>query len=111
VSSLNASQLHPLAAGPHVISVNTSHQHGNLSVQVAFDSDLAPASLPGTVSVQQPSGATVPATVTYDANSRTVTVTVNDAPSGALSVVVSTALRDINGGSLAAPFTAPITGG
>lgn len=111
MSSVNASQLHQLAGGPHVASLNTSQQQGQLTVQMAFDSDLAPASVPGAISVQQPSGATAPATVSYDPNTRTATVVVKDPPSGALSVVVSTALHDINGGALAVAFTAPITAG
>ncbi|MBV8528054.1 MAG: hypothetical protein JOZ75_07045, partial [Candidatus Dormibacteraeota bacterium] len=110
VSAVNAAALHALAAGPHVISVTSSLHNGTLTAQVGFDSDLSPASVAGAITVQAASGAAVPVTVTYDANTRTATVTVTEVPDGALSVVVSTALRDINGQSPPAPFTAPLAG-
>lgn len=111
VNALTVSQLHPLAAGPHVLGVSSSQQQGRLTVTVAFDSDLAPDSVPAAITVQQPSGARVPATVSYDPNTRTATLTVTQAPSGALSVIVGTAVRDINDASPAAVFTAPVVGG
>lgn len=111
VTALNAAALHPLAAGPRVVSVTTMEKNGTLTAQVGFDSDLTPASVPGALTVQDASGASIPVTVTYDENTRTATVTVTHVPSGALSVVVGTALRDVNGQSPAAPVTAPITGG
>ena len=111
VSSLNLSPLHPLAAGPHVLNVTSSQQQGRLTVLVAFDSDLAPDTVPGAIALQEPSGTNVPATVSYDVNTRTATVTVTRPPAGALSVVVATAIRDINDGSPPATFSAPVVGG
>lgn len=110
ISAANAAALHPLAPGPHVISVTPSLHNGTLTAQVAFDSDLAPASVTGAITAQDASGNRVPVTVTYDENSRTATLTVTPVPDGALSVVVGTALRDIDGQSPPVPFTAPLTG-
>lgn len=108
VSALNASQLHPLAGGPHVVGITTGEQHSHLTVNVTFDSDLTPATVPSSLAVQPPSGANLPTSVTYDANTRTATITLSQDPGGALSVVVSTALRDVNGAAPAAAFTAPV---
>lgn len=108
VGDLNVSQLHPQAAGPHVVGITTGDQQGRMTVAVTFDSDLAPHTVPAGITVQRPSGTSVPATVTYDANTRTATVTLSQAPGGALSVVVGTALRDVSGQAPAATFTAPI---
>jgi hypothetical protein len=110
VKSVNAAPLHPLTPGPHVIGVTSTEQNGPLIAQVGFDSDLAVASVPGAIIVQNAAGKSVPVTVTYDENTRTATVTVASAPSGAVSVVVGTAIRDVNGQSPPAPFTAPLSG-
>lgn len=111
VTAVNAAALHPLAAGPHVLSVTSSLHNGTLTAQVGFDSDLAPGSVTGAITVQDASGDSVPVTVTYDENTRIATVTVTHVPGGALSVVVGTVLHDINGESPAAPVTAPLVGG
>lgn len=108
VSAVNAAALHPLAAGPHVVSVTSSLHNGTLTAQAGFDSDLSPATVAGAITVQDASGAGVPVTVTYDANTRTATVSVTHVPDGALSLVVGTALRDINGQSPPAAFSAPL---
>ena len=111
VTAVNAVALHALAAGPHVTSVTTTEKNGTLTAQVGFDSDLTPASVAGAITVQGASGTSVPVTVTYDENTRTATLAVTHFPSGALSVVVGTALRDVNGQSQSTPFTAPLAGG
>lgn len=111
VNALTLSPQHPLAAGPHVLSVTSSQQQSRLTVAVAFDSDLASDSVPAAITLQQPSGAHIPVTVSYDPNTRTATVTATQAPSGAVSVVVGIALRDINDASPPAVFTAPVLGG
>ena len=110
ISAVSATALHPLAPGPHVISVTSSPHNGTLTAQVAFDSDLAPTTVAGAITAQDASGNRVPVTVTYDENTRTATLTVTPVPDGALSVVVGTALRDINGQSPPLPFTAPLAG-
>ena len=111
VSVVNATPLRQLASGPHVTSMTSTEQKGTLIARVGFDSDLAAASVPGAITVQNASGNTVPVTVTYDVNTRTATLTLSPIPSGALSVVVGTALRDVNGQSPPTPFTAPLAGG
>ena len=111
VIAVDAAALHALVAGPHVISVTTTEKNGALTAQVGFDSDLTPASVLGAITVQDASGTSLPVTVTYDENTRTATLTVTHSPSGALSVVVGAALRDVNGQSPLTPFTAPLAGG
>lgn len=111
VTALNTSQPHQQPAGPHVVGVTSSQKQGKLTVVVAFDSDLVPSTVPDAITLQQVSGAALPATVTYDQNSRTATVTLNQVPGGALSVVVGTTLRDVNGAAPLAPFSAPIVAG
>ena len=111
VTAVKPEMLHPLAAGPHVISVTSSLHNGTLTALVGFDSDLAPASVSGAITAQDASGNTLPVTVTYDENTRTAMVTLTQVPEGGLSVIVGTALRDINGQAPPAPFTAPLIGG
>lgn len=108
VAALDATQLHPQSSGPHVVGITTGEQHGALTVSVTFDSDLTPSTVPSGLTLQRASGANLPAPVTYDANTRTATLTLSQDPGGALSVVVNTTLRDINGAAPAATFTAPV---
>lgn len=108
VSALNASQLHPQSSGPHVVGITTGDRHGHLTVAVTFDSDLAPSTVASGLALQQASGASLPASVAYDANTRTATITASQDPGGALSVVVNTALHDVNGAAPTATFVAPV---
>ena len=111
VNAVNAVALHELASGPHVISVTSTSRARGLIAQIGFDSDLDPATVLGAITVQDASGSSIPVTVSYDENSRTATVSLSSLPSGALSIIVGTGLRDVNGQSPGAPFTAPLVAG
>ena len=108
VSGVHAMALHELVSGPHVISVTSTSRTKGLTAQIGFDSDLDPTTVPGAITVQDASGNSIPVTVMYDENSRTATVSLSSIPSGALSIIVGTGLRDVNGQSPGAPFTAPL---
>ena len=111
ISAVSAEALHELASGPHVISVTSTERPRGLTAQIGFDSDLDPASVPGAITVHDASGKSIAVTVTYDDNARTATVSLSSIPAGALSIVVGTGLRDVNGQSPLSRFAAPLTGG
>jgi hypothetical protein len=104
VTRIASTQLRNEASGPHVVQVSASTQAGQTTLVVSFDSDLAPASVEGAVTVLDSNGNTLTSSTVYDADSRTATVTIANAPSGALTLAISTALDDVYGQTLAHPF-------
>ncbi|MBV8194274.1 MAG: Ig-like domain-containing protein, partial [Candidatus Dormibacteraeota bacterium] len=108
VTALTVPALRQQASGPHVVQVSTATTGATRAVLVSFDSDLSAATAAGAIRVQDSAGATLPTSVTYDADSRTATVTLASAVTGHLSVVVGTGLQDINGQPLAAAFSATV---
>lgn len=78
------------------------------TVLLSFDSDLNPASVPGSTTLVNESGARIPASVTYDAKGRTIVVR----PSGPgvtwATVVLAPSLRDVSGRALSAQFRIPV---
>jgi dipeptidyl aminopeptidase/acylaminoacyl peptidase len=108
VTTIDASPLHDLTAGPHVVRVGAITSHGVTAVQVSFDSDLNANTVAAALRVLSATGQVLPATVTYDANSRTATITLNGTYSGALTVTVDATLRDINDKPPASAFTAHV---
>jgi WD40 repeat protein len=92
------------SSGPHVVQVRSTTDAGVTTLQVSFDSDLNPASVAGAISVQSSQGTLLESTAAYDPGSRTVTVTVAQAASGALTVNISTVLADVNGQPLTTTF-------
>ncbi len=104
VTSIASTPLRNEASGPHVVQVNSSTQSGQTTLVVSFDSDLNPASVEGAVTVLDSNGATLISSTVYDADSRTATVTIANAPPGALTLDISTALIDVYGQTLAHPF-------
>jgi hypothetical protein len=99
-----ASPLRDQSAGPHVVQVTSSTQDGVTTLQVSFDSDLNAQTVANAVTVGAASGATLPSTAVYDPSSRTVTVTIAQAPAGLLTLDISTALNDVNGQALTGGF-------
>jgi Big-like domain-containing protein/WD40 repeat protein len=110
VTAIDASPLHDLAAGPHVVRVGAITSHGVTALQVGFDSDLNPNTVAAALHVLAATGRVLPATVAYDANSRTATITLSGPYSGALTVTVDTTLRDVNDQPPASAFTAHVAG-
>ncbi|MFN2450936.1 MAG: hypothetical protein ABR541_01125, partial [Candidatus Dormibacteria bacterium] len=108
VSSVTASPLQPEPSGPQVVHVSSALAGGLPTVHVSFDSDLDPGTVVAAVSVRGSGGANPDAAVTYDADTRTIVVVVNDAPPGGLQLVIGTGLRDVSGQHLASQYTSPV---
>ena len=104
VSRILSTPLRNEASGPHVLQVNAKTQTGQTTLVVSFDSDLNPASVASAVTVLDANGTTLTSSTVYDADSRTATVTVANAPSGALTLEISTSLDDVYGQSLPHAF-------
>ena len=98
---ITTSQLRDESAGPHVVQVSSSTANGVTTLQVSFDSDLNPDTVAGAISVLSASGATLPSTAVYNADTRTATVTIANAPAGTLTLDIATTLADVNGQTLA----------
>ena len=111
VSAIVASSLHDETSGPHVVQVTSSTQAGVTTLQVSFDSDLAPDTVAGAIAVLSASGAQIPSTTVYDPNSRTATVTVAGTTSSFLTIQIATSLGDVEGQTLAHGFQAQVGGG
>ncbi len=111
VSSLTVGPLHDEPVGPHITQVLSAAGDGHLVVlHVAFDSDLNPASVASAITVTNRAGIQLPATVTYDANTRTATVIVGVPATTPVTLGVATTLVDVDGQALAAPFRAAAGG-
>jgi len=104
VSNIGTTPLVDESSGPHVVQVSSTTDAGVTTLQVSFDGDLNPASVAGAISVQSSQGTLLQSTAVYDPGSRTVTVTVAQGASGALTLAISTALADVNGQPLTASF-------
>jgi hypothetical protein len=111
VSSANTTQHRDESAGPHVVQVNSTTTGNITTLQVSFDSDLDASTVADAVSVVSESGATIPSTTVYDADTRTATITIANAPSGQLNVDIATSLADFDGVALAQAFTAQVEAG
>jgi hypothetical protein len=112
VTSADTTQLRDESAGPHVVQVGGSTSTGHVTtLQVSFDSDLDPQTVADAISVVSQAGSTVPSTAVYDADTRTATVTITNAPAGTLTLDIATTLDDFDGQALAHSFQAPIETG
>ena len=107
-SAALTSQLRDESAGPHVVQVSSSTAGGVTTLQVRFDSDLDANSIAAAISVLSTSGATLSSTATYNADTRTATVTIANAPSGTLTLEIATTLADFEGQTLANSFTTKV---
>ena len=104
VSGILSTPLRDEATGPHVVQVTSSTEGGDTVLDVSFDSDLNPGSVAGAVQVLAADGNPLPSSTVYDADTRTATVTISDAPAGVLTLEISTALADVDGQTLAHSF-------
>ncbi len=96
-------------AGPQVVHISTAREQSALVVRIAFDSDLDPSTVTGSViTLSNARGVTLPADVRYDVESRTAVIRVLDAAGGPLTLGVSTALRDVAGQALASGYSTSI---
>jgi hypothetical protein len=110
VNGILSRPLRDQSSGPHVVQVTSTTQDGVTTLQVSFDSDLNAQTAANAISVQSPTGTPLPLTAVYDPGSRTVTVTIAQAPAGLLTLDVSTALNDVNGQTLATGFETKVGG-
>ena len=102
--------LHDEPSGPQVVRVVTTPLPGLTSVQIAFDSDLDPSSVTSSVISLGGAAAGLPTpTVSYDATTRTVTVSILGRLRHALDLTVNIGLRDVNGQGLAQAFTTTVS--
>ena len=105
VANASATTLADVAPGPHVVGVETGSRTG--TVALTFDADLEASSVPA-ATVVRAGGRLLRAGVSFDAATRTVTVTVPDV-TGPVTLMVTTKLRDISGHGLSAPFRTSVT--
>jgi len=103
VTSAQTSRLRDESAGPHVVQVSSSSTGGVTTLQVSFDSDLNPGTVADAISVAA-SGTTLASTAVYNADTRTATVTIANAPPGTLVLDISTTLADFDGQTLVEGF-------
>jgi hypothetical protein len=108
VTSLQSAGLHEERPGPRVVGVTSIVAHGQPVVQISFDSDLDRTTITQAIGLFDAAGNAIGAQVSYDAESRTATLTLTGtAPQGPITVSVSTGLRDVDGQSLTADFSTP----
>lgn len=107
VTSISLGTFAAAPAGPQLTHVDPRSAPG--SVLLTFDSDLDPRSVPSAVAMLSATGTDVAVTATYDAGTRTITAqpAVPDKP-GTVTVVVTTALKDVAGTSAADQLTIPV---
>lgn len=98
--------------GPHVVRVVPATVGGSRAVLVVFDSDLRADTVAGSLGITTPAGRAISASVSYDPETRTASIT----PSGVcarcpleLQVTVATSMLDIEGHALSAAFSATIS--
>jgi hypothetical protein len=108
VTSAFTSQLSDESAGPHVVQVTSNSANGVTTLQVSFDSDLNPGSVASAISVLSASGATLSSSALYNPDTRTATVTIDNAPSGTLTLDIATTLADFKGQTLVQSFTTSV---
>jgi hypothetical protein len=104
VSSVDTSALRDESAGPHVVQVTSSAASGITTLVVTFDSDLMPNTVAAAISAMSGAGAPLASTIVYNADTRTATVTITNAPAGTLTLDIATTLADVEGQTLANSF-------
>ena len=102
VSALQVSAFAAQSPGPHVIRAGYTNDQS--VIQLAFDADLDPTTLRQAISLTE-AGAPVASNLTYDAGTKTVTITLLSHASTGLTLSISPALQDIGGETLAQPFS------
>src|SRR4029077_7870334 len=102
VTALTLTPLQTEPSGPQVLSIEgTGHVF-----RISVDSDLRPDTVPGAVTVRDAAGTAVSAVATYEADSRTIVVTVASGTPATLQL--GTTLTDVDGQPLAAVYATPL---
>ena len=111
VTGLEVTPLHNESSGPHVVNVSRTATHAGFIVQISFDSDLNPLTVPGAFSVVTADGTQLMPEIAYNPDSRTAVVTLPRASTGRLTLTVGSALRDVNGQAIASAFHTQVLAG
>jgi hypothetical protein len=106
VEAADAMPVADLSTGPHLVRIASGAKPG--TVTATFDSDLDPGSVSGAVELRSVGGGLLPVNSTYDAATRSVTLSSPFGLSGSLALTVGTGLRDVAGQHLAASVQAPV---
>jgi hypothetical protein len=97
-------------AGPQLLQLDTDSEPG--TALLTFDSDLAPATVEGSITLSSADGRTVPAVTRYDPQTRTASVRPvsgqQPGAAGALTLRVAPTLQDIAGRRLQAAVSVTI---
>ncbi|MFN2568303.1 MAG: Ig-like domain-containing protein [Candidatus Dormibacteria bacterium] len=109
VRSATVGPLRDQPPGPHITQVKAASRDAS-TVLVTFDSDLASASVARAISIRTTDGSPVASTTSYNPDTRTATVTVSNGAAHGLQLLVGSALTDIDGQTLAVPFTTLLRG-
>jgi len=105
VTALTITPLHHESLGPHVVNVGSTRSHTGFLVQISFDSDLNPLTVPGAFTVVTADGTQLTPTISYNPDTRTAVIALPAGTSGRLTVSVGSALRDVNGQPIASTFS------
>lgn len=109
VSSVSLGRFGPAPGGPQLTRVDTRSAPG--AALLTFDSDLNPLTVPGAVAMLSADGSDVAVTASYDTTTRSVRVQpAASVPkeSGAATVMVTSALRDVAGNPMAVQLALPV---
>lgn len=107
IDGVSARPRNSFGAGPEVVKVIVASDR----VQVFFDSDLDPSSVPGSVSIQGANGQAVSTQATYDPKAKAVSLPVAGLSSGATySLSVGGSLKDTPNGRQAVPYDLQFVG-
>lgn len=107
VSSITVGPERAQKQGPHVVHVVPGSRPG--TIEVTYDCDMDPASVPGTNLATTDSGSKVPVQTSYEPATRTVTVTLPPGTSGPLHLTVTEGLRDVTGQHLVMALHTTVT--
>jgi hypothetical protein len=110
ITGMSVGQFAAEPAGPHVSHVAMSGLAGARVLQVRFDGDLDPRTVTSSVSLLDRHATHIDAPVSYDAATRTVTVTVPASAEtllglGQITLRIDSTLQDVDGNALATPYT------
>ncbi len=109
VTAISLKTFAPAPPGPALTRVDTTTVPG--AALLTFDSDLNASTVPTGIALVSSSGQEIPATASYDAQARTVTLqpaTPGGAGSGSATVELTTSLRDVDGTPLPAATEIPV---
>ena len=101
----------PLGHGPTVLSYEVVATSSGYQVRVQFDADLRPETVTAdTIQVKDADGKLVSGPITFDADRHTATLTLPLRPGNTYQLVVTTAVTDVSGVTMAVAYNAQVIG-